>query len=252
MRALVLGGGGVAGIAWEIGILHGLGEAVLDVDVIVGTSAGSVVAAAVNQIPVAEAYERQTTPSPPRADAAGPVPAIGKLMQLFAEIAALPEPEQLRRVADAALSAQTMPEDVFRKLIGTSLPSPDWPRRRVAVVAYDTATCERTVFTKDSGVDLLSAVAASCSVPGVFPPVTIDGKRYMDGGSARSTNSDLVAGYDEVLVISPMAGVNPVATARVITPDRASLVAMMPNVLDPASRGPSAEAGYRQGKALRL
>ncbi|WP_143230926.1 patatin-like phospholipase family protein [Actinosynnema sp. ALI-1.44] len=91
-----------------------------------------------------------------------------------------------------------------------------------------------------------------CSVPGVFPPVTIDGRRYMDGGSARSTNSDLVADHDEVLVISPMTGANPVANARVIMPDRESLVAMMPNVLDSASRVPSAEASYRQGRGLRL
>src|SRR6185437_2240482 len=66
-RALVLGGGGVAGIAWELGILLGLRDAgvdVTDADRIVGTSAGAAVAAQVlSGVPLEELYERQLSPA---------------------------------------------------------------------------------------------------------------------------------------------------------------------------------------------
>jgi NTE family protein len=100
-------------------------------------------------------------------------------------------------------------------------------------------------------VDLVSAVSASCAVPGIFPPVTIDGKRYMDGGIRSATNADLVENYDEILVIAPIPDAMRVPHARVITPEAASLAAMTTNVLDPATRVPSAHAGLAQGKALR-
>ncbi|MCE7009089.1 patatin-like phospholipase family protein [Kibdelosporangium philippinense] len=252
MRALVLGGGGVAGIAWEVGILHGLGETVLDVDMIVGTSAGSVVAAALGHITPEEAYQRQTTPSPASANnAIGPAPKLDKLLELFAKAYSLPPEEAVPMVADLSLSADTMPEEAFVKVIGGNLPSNEWPDRDISVVAYDTGSAQRTVFTRESGVDLGLAVAASCSVPGVFPPVTINGNRYMDGGIRMSNNADLVAGYDEVLIIAPMTELAPPPNAKVITPDREAFEAMGGNVLDPASRIPSAQAGLRQGRSLR-
>ncbi|RSM76074.1 patatin [Kibdelosporangium aridum] len=253
MRALVLGGGGIAGIAWEVGILYGLGETVLDVDMIVGTSAGSVVAAALGHISPAEAYQRQTTPAPPSAgNATGPVPDIEKLMELFGKAYSLPADEAVRMVADVSLNTETMPEEAFVNLIGGNLPSSEWPDRDISVVAYDTGSAQRMVFTRDSGVDLGLAVAASCSVPGVFPPITIDGKRYMDGGIRMSNNADLVAEYDEILIVAPITELAPPPNATVITPDPEALAAMGGNVLDPASRIPSAEAGLRQGRSIKL
>ncbi|SMD26799.1 patatin-like phospholipase family protein [Kibdelosporangium aridum] len=253
MRALVLGGGGIAGVAWEVGILHGLGETVLDVDMIVGTSAGSIVAAALGHISPAEAYRLQTTPAPPSANnAAGPVPDIDKLMELFGKAYSLPPDEAVRMVADVSLAAETMPEEAFVNVIGRNLPSPEWPDSNISVVAYDTGSGERTVFTRDSGVALGLAVAASCSVPGVFPPITIDGKRYMDGGIRMSNNADLVADHDEILIIAPIVELAPPPNAKVITPDEGAMKAMGANVLDPASRIPSAEAGLRQGQSIKL
>jgi NTE family protein len=248
VRALVLGGGGIAGIAWETGVLYGLGPSALDVDLIIGTSAGSAVAAALTSgITLEEAFERQTTPAP----ATAPAPPLEKLIQLFTTVQLLSPEEARRKLGEVALSAETMSEEKWKHIIGAGLPSHEWPEQNIGAVAVDAVTGEHRVFTRESGVDLVSAVSASCAVPGVFPPVTIDGKRYMDGGVRTTTNADLVENYDEILVIAPIPDALRVPHARVITPDEASLAAMTTNVLDPATRVPSAHAGLAQGKALR-
>ena len=56
-------------------------------------------------------------------------------------------------------------------------------------------------------------MAASCAVPGVYPPVTIDGRRYVDGGMRSAANADLAQGYDRVVVLAPIPrGVGPMAS----------------------------------------
>lgn len=249
MRALVLGGGGIAGIAWETGVLYGLGDSVLDVDIIVGTSAGSAVAAMVSQISLAEAFERETTPADrPR----GQAPPVAKLLEIFMVVQNLPPEEARLKLGEIALAAETMPEETWLRAIGSHLPLPDWPSRAIAIVAVDALTGESRMFTRDSGVDLATAIAASCAVPGVYPPVTIDGRRYIDGGIRTTTNADLVAEYDEILVIAPIPDALKLPNARVITPDQASLSAMTVNVLDPATQIPSAHAGLAQGKGTQI
>ena len=253
MRALVLGGGGIAGIAWETGILYGLGDEVLEADIIIGTSAGSAVAAAVSQVPLAEAFERQIAPAPEQTrDSDRPIPSLEKVMQLFMTIQSLPPEQARRKLGEAALTAETMPEEVWLRAIGLQLPSQDWPSRNIGAVAVDAETGETHVFTRESGVDLVKAVGASCAVPGVYPPVTINGKRYMDGGARTTTNADLVREYDEIVVIAPIPDGVQLPNALVITPDAASLAAMTMNVLDPATRIPSAHAGLAQGKSIEL
>ena len=107
---------------------------------------------------------------------------------------------------------------------------------------------------------LVDAVAASCAVPGVWPPVTIEGRRYIDGGVRSSANADLAEGYDEVLVIAPVRDFlvpeKPItrrlkkleksASLLTVQPDKASLAAMGPNPLDPAAAKPAAQAGRAQ------
>ena len=118
------------------------------------------------------------------------------------------------------------------------------------------------MFDRDSGVPLLSAVAASCAVPGVYPPVTIDGRRYVDGGMRSAANADLASGYDRLVVLAPIArGVGPMASVdaqvtgmvsrvAVVSPDKDSRTAIGRNVLDPAARAPSARAGRAQAATV--
>ena len=109
-----------------------------------------------------------------------------------------------RRIGAYALAAETVPEADRRAVISGRLPSPDWPARRMLLVAVDAETGAMRVFDRQSGVSLVDAVAASCAVPGVWPPVTIGGRRYVDGGVRSGENADLAAGCGRIVVISPL------------------------------------------------
>jgi NTE family protein len=208
-RALVLGGGGVAGIAWITGLLTGLAEAgqdVTDADLIVGTSAGATVAAQVGSgLGLDQLFRRQTEPALQSRE----IMAKLDLDQLAADWAEIMQgvtsaEDALRRVGAYALAADTVPEAERRAVIESRLPSREWPSRRMLLVAVDAQTGQTRAFDQDSGVSLVDAVGASCAVPGVWPPVTIGGRRYVDGGVRSSDNADLAAGYGRILVISPL------------------------------------------------
>lgn len=195
-RALVLAGGGLAGIAWETGVLRGIADEspaaarlLLDSDVLVGTSAGATVAAQISSgCPLDTLYERQLAETSAEIDPGVDIDAITDLF-----LTAVTEPHistrrRLQRIGAVALAVDTVPESVRRQVIAQRLPSHDWPDRVLRVTAIDIATGELVVFHRESNVALVDAVAASCSVPGAWPPVTIAGRRYMDGGwPARST-----------------------------------------------------------------
>jgi NTE family protein len=270
-RALVLGGGGVAGIAWMTGLLAGLADAGQDVteaDLLVGTSAGSVVAAQVGSgLSLDALFARQTEP----ALQAREIPVELDMQKFAAEFGALltgvtSAQDAQRRMGAYALAAKTVPEAERLAAVGSRLPSPEWPSRRLLLVAVDAETGETRVFDRQSGVDLVDAVAASCAVPGIWPPVTIGGRRYVDGGVRSSDNADLAAGHARIVVISPL-GLDPPfpspmplqtvveqlrsegSAVTVITPDEASVAAIGTNPLDPATRIPAAQAGRAQGRA---
>ncbi len=267
-RALVLGGGGVTGIAWELGVLEALhagGVPVGVADLLVGTSAGSVVAA---QLSSGVGLDRLVAAQMRPPDVSRERAVDFDVDRWAGALAALAEgardPRELRsRVGAMALSAPTVPEAERLEVIRARLPALDWPQR-VLVTAVDTASGELVVWDRGSGVPLLLAVAASCAVPGVWPPVTIDGRRYMDGGVRSPTNADLAAGHDVVLVLAPVAGTALDAAVRgldeeldalrsssgvvVITPDEAAVRAIGPNLLDPARRAAAARAGQAQGR----
>jgi len=123
------------------------------------------------------------------------------------------------------------------------------------------------VLGRDSGGSLAQAVAASCSLPSISPPITIAGHRYMDGGFGSIANVDLARGYDCVLVICfrPAGPSGERMTARleqqvsslradgaaveVIFPDEAALEAIGANSMDVRRRPAVARAGMAQGKA---
>jgi NTE family protein len=264
-RALVLGGGGIAGIAWELGVLSGLAEAQLDVtgaDLIVGTSAGSTVAAQITSDRPLDWWFRQQADPAFQNEELRPtglsVEELWEKMLAIAEETSDPG-EQRRRVAAMALDADTVAEPVRRAIVAGRFAGDAWPTRRVSLVAVESASGDRVVFDARSGVSLVDAVAASCAVPGVWPPVTIGGRRYVDGGVFSLANADLAAGSDRVLVVAPMADpqlddqlelLGGAGRAELVTPDRPSLAAFGADPLDPAVRAPCAQAGIRQGRQV--
>ncbi len=265
-RALVLGGGGLSGVAWETGILAGLAAGGADVttaDYVLGTSAGATVAAQIGSgLAIAELFDRQTVPALQSAEL---TPDLGRVVELMESWEKLPlefpDPAELRRVVgQRALAVQTVPEAERRAVIAGRLPQHTWPSRQLAVVAVDAHSGDVRVFDNDSGADLVDAVTASCAIPGIWPPVTIGPARYIDGGTRSVVNADLAAGYQRVLILAPMAdpsldeqvaglvGAGEEAEVLVITPDDESTAAFGLNPLDPAVRAPVARAGYTQGE----
>jgi NTE family protein len=263
--ALVLGGGGITGIAWEIGVLAGLAEAGADLtgaDLVVGTSAGSVVGAQVASGADLEAlFARQL--EPPTGERAARMTRAALARYGWAMLRSRRDDVAFRRrVGALALAAQesglTPSEQERLDVIGSRLVASEWPDRALTTTAVDAESGEFRTFTRDSGVPLLLAVAASCAVPGVYPPVTIDGRRYVDGGVRSTANADLAEGYDRVVVLAPIPrGVGPlasvdaqvtgmVARVAVVSPDEAGRRAIGRNVLDPAARAGSARAGRAQ------
>lgn len=261
-KALVLGGGGVAGIAWLTGVLAGLAERgveLTDADVIIGTSAGSTVAAQLDGgLTLAELFRRQAEPAlsnreiqPAAFDAAELWAALGE-----ARSGTDDPDEQRRRVGELALCATTVPEAARREVVAGRRPATTWPERDLRIVAVNAHTGEPVVFDRHSGVELLDAVTASCAVPGVWPPVTIGSSRYVDGGVRTLANADLARGYDRVLVVAPivdpsleeeLSAIRKEGQVELIAPDEAALAAFGSNPLDPATRPPSARAGLTQG-----
>jgi NTE family protein len=261
-RGLVLGGGGITGIAWEIGVVAGLTEAGIDLsssDVVVGTSAGSVVGAQLlSGIPIEDVYEEQLRDATgERADRIG----LGVIARLLAASLWTRHPERGRvRLGRAALSARTGSESEWRARFEPELASRTWPEQRLLITAVDAESGKSQVFERDSGVPLLDAVAASCAVPIVFPPVTINGRRYMDGGVRSLANADLATGCDRVVVLAPvtaalrragrisrqLASLGPGVRSLAVSPDAEARRAIGRNVLDPARRAAAARAGRAQ------
>ena len=264
--ALVLGGGGITGIAWELGILAGLARAgvdLTDAELLIGTSAGSVVGAQVaSGLPVEELYAEQLTPAD--AEIGGRLSRIAmlKLVPPYA----LPGSgrDKLRRVGAVAMKAHA-PGSVDREaVIRSRIPVYDWPSDRdLLITAVEAETGKFTVFERSSGVDLISAVAASCAVPTVWPPVAIDGHHYVDGGMRSTANVDLAAGADRVVVLAPLPRSLSKRTSirsqlekvgprewSVVTPDPRALADFGKNLLDPAKRADAARTGLRQSDDL--
>ncbi len=263
-KAIVLGGGGVTGIAWELGILAGLARAGIhlgDVDVVIGTSAGSVVGAI-----LATGTDLEAIVAEQREPATGEARVPANMDQVLAAFAVLFDssvpPNQARaKVGKMALEADVGDEETYLRRFDRRLLATPWPTApRLIITGCDAVTGEPVQWDASSGVPLLHAVAASCAVPCIFPPVTIGGRRYMDGGVRSANNADLAAGASSVLVIAPMLAFSPrlprereklgAAQVTVVGPNPAALAAIGPNVMDVRRRSEALDAGLAQAVSV--
>jgi NTE family protein len=264
-HALVLAGGGVTGVAWETGVLLGLRDAghdsIANLDLVVGTSAGSTVGAQIlSGTDLADLYAGQTAENH---NEISPQLDLEALATIFGEMAlgGTTTNEQRMSIGELALRSHTVDEPTRRAVIEKRLPSHDWSTIPLILTAIDAVTGEFVTWTKDSGVSLVDAVTSSCAVPSVWPCVTINGRRYYDGGLRNSANAYLAKGHTDVIVIAPMtSGSSPIvdaeldelmasgSTIRMIVADAEAIEAMGPNSLDPRFRRVAAEHGRRQGR----
>jgi NTE family protein len=224
---LVLGGGGVLGQEWLIGVLAGIEDATAfdfrDCEHFVGTSAGSIVAAG---LAAGRALERPDASTGERADAAPEERAVGTALQV-AQRAGRATLAAWSTVAPLALAA-TGPGGAFvRAGVLTRLPRPhrtlDHLREqvetygarfdgRLRIAAVDRLRGRRVIFGSPGApvTSVARAVEASCAVPWLFAPVTIATREYVDGGVWSATNLDAApVGRDtHVLCLNPTAGIN--------------------------------------------
>lgn len=277
-RALVLSGGGITGIAWELGIIFGLKEGgtdVSDAELIIGTSAGSNVGAQItSNLSLEQLYDLQLRPVEETKESQVDFDGHQFRQMMAGAIMSSPDAQTARiRIGEAALNAETMTEEERLELIASRLPSHDWPdNKKLVINAVDAGTGEWVKFNRDSRVPLLLAVAASSAVPGIYPPTTINGKHFIDGGMSSGTNSDLATGYERVLILvaeptmtTPAMGPTmhrisfdqeikkleeSGSQVMIITPDDLSLEAKGSNPLDVTQRASSAKAGRKQGRKL--
>lgn len=210
-RGLVLGGGGIVFVAWQLAYLRALeerGVRVGDADRIVGTSAGSVVATLVASGKLRRAHFQVET--------------LAKLPQLIAAMAPAQDlrrsqlvalhafwtadndrPETVQSIGRAALAAVTPEVGTLPRSLALILARRRWPAPSLHITAVDAFTGERCVITAAAGVPVHRAAAASSSVPGVFAPQPVLDRRCMDGGAAGSgTHPDLVAGAERAVVLA--------------------------------------------------
>ena len=216
--ALVLGGGGVVGVAWEVGVLAGLADAGIDpasADLVVGTSAGSVVGTQLRQGHSIEALVAEQRES--RGDANSPPPTtdLAPLIEIFETLrgAKRRTPDVLREVGRKAIAAETQPEADWVGRFSSIVGEGGWPDRELWITAVDCATGQRRIWTGADDVNLASAVASSCAIPGVFPPVTLDESRYTDGGLWSSSNLDVIldSSVDSAIFVGPLRAGDPTA-----------------------------------------
>lgn len=276
-HALILGGGGPVGEAWESGVIAGLMEKGVDLgemDRIIGTSAGAIVGARVaGRMPRSEltsaALTRFEGPSPPPTQPPPPADLtflVRKLEDLNA--GKLSEQTVGSEVGDWALKVRPIVSEAgFVASFKRRFPQASWPGSAYECVSVDAGDGSSRVWNESSEVSLAVAVASSCSLPGFFAPVTIDGHRYMDGGVRSATNADLARGCKTAIVLAPTVGPSD-ALAKVsvkrldqelgilrssgckvalIVPDAASLSAFGGTLGKRDRAGLGLEAGRKQG-----
>ncbi|HEX4759884.1 MAG TPA: patatin-like phospholipase family protein [Thermoleophilaceae bacterium] len=299
MDVLVLGGGGILGEAWMSALLAGLADSrgvdARESEAFVGTSAGSIVAAALaaGVEPHARLGELPEQPAVP--DAAGDEPDGGsdllRLAALAGRTAAAPfaalglragEPGgallrrlALSRVPDGRRSLGGLGSNVEKAGVR-------WDGR-LRISAVDAGNGKRVMFGSPGAPkpSVGQAVEASCAIPGVFRPIVVDGRSYVDGGAWSPTNMDAapVSQGARLLCLNPtgslrlplttpfgalamvsrsLAAVEQLALERrgvkvqLVVPDEATVSAIGPSLMDPSRREAVIATGLAQGRALKV
>jgi NTE family protein len=269
-RALVLGGGGYAASAWEIGLITGMADAGIDVrnaDLFVGTSSGARVALHLaSGVALEEIFQGRVSPSAQPAERPPTVDWVKTRADLArAKQAGASPTEILQRVGALVLAVAVGNGSDRRQIVTTQLPMQTWPERRVLITAVNAETGERRAFDRNSGIDLVDAVIASTAFVG-WPPTLFQGHHYVDGGFYSSDNADLAAGFDRVMILAlrlppgipSMSIVSLDATVKtlrdggalveVVHPDEDTLRALASaGGMNPAVSEPAARAGRVQG-----
>jgi NTE family protein len=276
-HALVLGGGGPVGEAWESGVIAGLMENGVDfaaMDRIIGTSAGAIVGARIagrmsgSELTTA-ALTRFEGPSP-RPSGIPRRPDLTFLVRKLEDLNAgkLSEQSVGAEVGQWALKLPPLASETeFVASFERRFPQPSWPSPAYECASVDAVEGSLRVWNASSRVPLALAVASSCALPGFFAPVTIEGHRYMDGGARSATNADLARGCKTAIVLAPTVGPSDalakVSVKRldhevevlresgckvaVIVPDAASLSAFGGTLANSGRASLAVEAGRTQG-----
>src|SRR3954454_3896591 len=235
---MVLGAGGVVGASWLIGALEALesetGWRAADAEVIVGTSAGSVIGTlASTGIPpaymgaYASGRSLDDLEAPAGLEDLMPEDLEDRSSGADYRIALAPPPigpgswrmvlGTLRnplRHSPSAMLAGWLPRGLFStepisNIVDRFVPG-EWPAHpNLWIVGCDYASGKRTVFGHPEAPDahIRDAVAASCAIPAFYHPVRIGGRHYVDGGICSVSNADLLSGrgLDAVIVLNPMS-----------------------------------------------
>jgi NTE family protein len=270
--ALVLAGGGLAGIAWETGVLLGIQDVEPEAaariigapTTLIGTSAGSNVAAQISTgTPLEQLFERQLDEKTSEIFVEADFEAFMANMAAAQSEATSPD-DARSRIGTIAKNTKTFAREVRRAVIEARLSGMVWSDRDLRITSVDADTGIPVVFDRESGVSLVDAVEASSAVPGIWPVVPLAGHRYIDGGVRTMANADLAIGFDPVLVLIPQTERTPSGYAidpaeleslapsrvHVIYADAAAVAAFGTNPLDPGVRGPSALVGRDLGRSI--
>jgi NTE family protein len=264
-RAIVLGGGGVTGIAWEIGVLTGLRESgvVLEANAVFGTSAGAFTGAALaSGIDLSGIFATQHEPA--LSEQSVTLPRSVYLSWVWAHIKGRRNAERVGASFGAIARRRRpliSPEDRRRAVEGR-LVTTTWPAT-LHVTAINAETGQPKAFAQSEGFSFVDAVSASGAVPGISPMVEMGGRSWIDGGMVSSANALLAADYDQILVIAPLpagrgglpsvadevAALRTKSSVGLIIPDDTSRAAIGKNIYDVSRRPESADAGRLQGIA---
>lgn len=274
-KALILGGGGSVGIAWEQGLIAGLKAAGIDLgeaDIIVGTSAGSIVG---SQLAAGTLPDQAQMPPPEVTEKLATIMAnldinsLAKIFELWSN--ALNTPDLAIQVAKLAAQARSCKEQEYIDLNLATHNLQEWPRTDLRITAIDVDSGELHIHTKINA-PFNPAITASCAVPGMFPVIAINGKRYMDGGVVSCTHADQVLADQPAvaIIIAPMTTATAAFAAGLekslndeirllenagikvlaITPDEADAAVFGPDMMDSLKSEPVWQAGFAKGQLL--